>query len=108
MALSSQHITGFAIGIGTAAAGIYLYKQNQAKVDSFLAKHGINLPATPPQNMEDLTLEQLIMEKERLEDIIAEREYAAENQQETEEPAPAPEEPAPAQSKTKTTRARKK
>jgi len=77
MAISSQHVTGFAVGLGAAALGFYLYKKNQSKVDAFLRKHGIDVPAAGTLDVESLTLEQLVSEKERLEDIIAEREYAA-------------------------------
>lgn len=85
MAISSQHVTGFAVGLWAAAVGFYLYKKNQHQVDAFLRKHGIELPAAGTLDAENLTLEQLVAEKERLEDIIAEREYAAEQEPETAE-----------------------
>jgi hypothetical protein len=85
MAISSQHVTGFAVGLGAAAVGFYLYKKNQHQVDDFLRKHGIELPAAGALDVENLTLEQLVAEKERLEDIIAEREYAAEQEPEAAE-----------------------
>jgi len=43
MAINSQHVTGFAVGIGISAAGFYLYKKNQAKVDQFLRDRGIQI-----------------------------------------------------------------
>lgn len=77
MAIQSQHLTGFAVGLGAAALGFYLYKQNQPEVDAFLRKHGIEMPGPCGLDAANLTLEQLVAEKERLEDRIAEREYAA-------------------------------
>lgn len=74
MALSSQHITGFFIGIGAAAAGFYVYKKNQDKVDEFLAKQGIKTPGRSNRDLGSMSLEDLVREKERLEDTIAERE----------------------------------
>jgi hypothetical protein len=77
MAINTDHITGFAVGIGTAAVGFYLYKKNQSRVDSWLRQQGVNVPATTGKDAAQMTLEELVMEKERLEDIIAEREMAA-------------------------------
>ena len=97
MNVSTQHLTGFAVGLGTAAVGLYLYRQNQAEVDAFLRKHGIELPGCGAPAVENLTLEQLVAEKERLEDLIAEREYAAAQ----EAAAPATEAPPVAEAKTR-------
>jgi len=77
MAVSSDHITGFAIGLGAAALGFYLYKNNQRQVDEFLRKYGIELPAGGSLDTDSMSIEDLVSEKERLEDLIAEREYAA-------------------------------
>jgi hypothetical protein len=77
MAISSQHVTGFVIGLGAAAAGFYFYKKNQKRVDEWLREQGIELPVTSGGNYSALTLEELVREKENLEDLIAEREYAA-------------------------------
>ena len=41
--IKKEHLVGAAIGVGTVAAGYYLYKKNQNKVDSFLRKQGINI-----------------------------------------------------------------
>lgn len=76
MALSSQHVTGFFIGLGAAAAGFYLYKKNQNKVDDFLSKQGIKVPGSSKKDLSSLSLEDLVREKEHLEDVIAEREMA--------------------------------
>ena len=76
MQIKNEHVTGFVIGLGAAAAGYYFYKKNQPQVDAFLREHGIELPATDGQDLHSMTLEQLVAEKETLEDLIAEREYA--------------------------------
>ena len=84
MALTSDHVIGFALGLGAAAAGFYMYKKNQGQVDEWLRKQGINVPGGIANDAASLSLEELVAEKERLEDIIAEREMAA---QETATPA---------------------
>ncbi len=75
MAVNSQHITGFAVGIGASALGFYLYKRNQSKVDAFLGKYGIQLSSSMDKDPQSMTLKELIMAKEELEDMIAEKEF---------------------------------
>ena len=77
MPLTSQHVTGFAIGIGIAAVGFYVYKQNEHAVDEWLRQRGVELPSPNARDYGTLSLEELVLEKERLEDMIAERELAA-------------------------------
>jgi len=74
--VTSQHITGFAIGVGTAAVVYYAYKQNQTTVDDFLRRQGIQMPDHGGKDPGAMTLEELVTEKERFEDLIAEREIA--------------------------------
>jgi hypothetical protein len=74
MAVNSQHITGFVVGLGAAGLGFYVYKKNQKQIDEFLKSQGINLPSGVEADYSALTLEELVAEKERLEDLIAERE----------------------------------
>ena len=74
MAVTTDHVTGFVVGVGAAAVGLYLYKQNQQKVDQWLRQQGINLPQTGVKDERGMSLEELTREKERLEDLIAERE----------------------------------
>jgi hypothetical protein len=78
MAITSEHVTGFVIGLGVAAAGFYLYKTNQKRVDAWLESQGIQFPGASASDHGSMTLEELVHQKERLEDLIAEREYAAE------------------------------
>ena len=44
MPITSQHVTGFVVGLGVAAAGFYFYKMNQKQVDTWLESQGIHLP----------------------------------------------------------------
>ena len=76
MNITSQHVTGFFVGVGAAAAGYYFYKKNQAKVDDFLRRQGIQIPEYSHHDPASLSLEELVAEKERLEDLIAEIELA--------------------------------
>jgi hypothetical protein len=96
MSIKQEHMVGFAVGIGAAAAGYYFYRKNQAQVDQFLAEHGIDMPSPATIDAESLTLEQLVAEKERLEDLIAEREMA-----EAPAPTPEPAKPAPRRKRKK-------
>lgn len=77
MAINSDHITGFVFGAGACALGYYLYKNNQDQVDEFLQKYGINIKSDSEKDFSSLSLQELVGEKERLEDLIAEREAAA-------------------------------
>jgi hypothetical protein len=76
MAINSQHITGFAVGLGASALGYYLYKKNQSKVDAILSEYGIQLSSPLDKDPQSMTLKELFTAKEELEDIIAEREFA--------------------------------
>ena len=59
-------------------AGFYLYKKNEAQVNDWLRSQSINLPFTGAQSKDESgkSIEELLREKERLEDLIAEREMA--------------------------------
>lgn len=89
MALKAEHMTGFAMGIGAAAVGYVMYRKNQAKVDRFLREQGIDIPSPAMVDVESLSLEQLVAEKERLEDFIAEREMTRADAEATEPQKPA-------------------
>jgi len=69
-----DHVIGFLGGLGVSALGFYLYKKNQAKVDEFLRSQGIEIPGSQVTDPSLMTLEELVREKERMEDLIAERE----------------------------------
>jgi hypothetical protein len=85
MPITSQHVTGLVVGLGVAAAGFYLYKMNQRRVDAWLESQGIRFPGTSASDLSAMTLEELVHQKERLEDLIAERELAAEQQPATDQ-----------------------
>ncbi len=87
MAITSNHVTGFIVGVGISAVGFYVYQRNQAQVDSWLRKQGINVATGGGRDPHALSLEDLVAEKERLEDIIAEREMAAQEAAEGKQPA---------------------
>ena len=77
MAINAGHITGFLLGVGTSALGYYVYKKNQKNVDELLKRYGIELPGSKAANYSSMNLEELMQEKEKLEDLIAEKEFAA-------------------------------
>ncbi len=77
MAINSDHVTGFVVGLGASALGFYLYKQNRRRVDEWLREQGINVPQASAQDEATMSLEELTREKERMEDLIAEREVQA-------------------------------
>lgn len=74
--INKDHITGALVGVGICAAGYYVYKKNQAKVDDFLRKQGINISNDLGKDYSSMSLEELMESKEILEDLIAERELA--------------------------------
>jgi hypothetical protein len=86
MAITSQHVTGFAAGLGVSALTFYLYKKNQAKVDQFLSDRGIQVSSLMERDPQSMSLKELVKAKEDLEDMIAEREY--EENQPAEEKSP--------------------
>jgi hypothetical protein len=75
MAIKGEHLIGFAIGIGASAAGYYIYKKNQTKVNAFLGEHGIDIASVFEKDPKAMTLKELILAKEELEDLIAEKEH---------------------------------
>jgi hypothetical protein len=85
MAINSNHVTGFVVGIGIAAVGFYAYKKNQVEVDDWLRRQGVQVPAAGVKDVTAMSLEELVTEKERLEDVIAEREMATGGEEATAE-----------------------
>jgi len=71
-----DQIIGFAVGVAASAAGFVYYKKNQAKVDAFLEGKGLSLPLDESTATGNSSLESLVAQKERLEDMIAEKEHA--------------------------------
>lgn len=78
MGINSDHIIGFLLGLGGAAVGYHFYKKNKEVIDAFINDvRQTGRPATP-EAFNDLTLEEMMLVKERLEDLIAEKEMATE------------------------------
>lgn len=77
MIVTRTHLTGFAVGVGVCAVGYYLYKKNEDKVDQLLRNQGIDIPASAKKDYNSMTLEELVSQKERIEDLIAEKEMIA-------------------------------
>ena len=74
MNIRPEHLVGFAAGIVASAGGYYLYKKNQSRVDAWLRDQGIRVPQSSSTNPDSMSLEELVIEKEKLEDLIATRE----------------------------------
>lgn len=72
--INKDYVTGFVVGVGVAATGYYIYMKNKDSVDEFLSNYGIQMPSSEENNLHDFTLEELVLKKESLEDIIAEKE----------------------------------
>ena len=75
-AITKNHLVGAAVGIGVATVAFYLYKKNQAKVDEFLRKQGINIKTSSCASLENLDIAGLTEMKEHIEDLIAEKSAA--------------------------------
>ena len=71
--ITKDHLVGAAVGVGVAAVAFYLYKKNQAKVDDFLRKQGINIKTSSCSSLEGLDIGGLTEMKEHIEDLIAEK-----------------------------------
>ncbi|MBT8361873.1 MAG: hypothetical protein HKP41_21965 [Desulfobacterales bacterium] len=82
MNINSNHVIGFVAGAAVMAGGFYLYKKNQVHVDKWLRQQGINIPSHSTADPATMSLEELVTQKENFEDIIAEREMAADSDQE--------------------------
>ena len=48
MSITSDHVTGFVVGVGVASLGFYMYKKNEAQVDEWLRSQSINFPFLGP------------------------------------------------------------
>ena len=74
MQIKTEHLVGLAAGVGVSALGIWMYKKNQHKVNAFLEEHGIRLSPLLEKDPRSMTLKELVLAKEELEDLIAEKE----------------------------------
>ena len=87
MSISSDHVTGFVVGVGVAALGFYVYKKNEGRSTNGCAASRSASPGLQAKDQAGESLEELLREKERLEDLIAEREMAEKSKTQA---APAP------------------
>jgi hypothetical protein len=74
---SEKIVIGALAGAGLAFSSVLLYKQNKKRIDAFLRAQGIDMPSTAEADYSTMGLKELVATKERLEDIIAEKEFAA-------------------------------
>ncbi len=80
--MNNDHVTGFVAGVACTAFAYYWYHNNKERIDEFLKAQELGLqgplgslnypgPAAEPRDPSP-SLEELMREKERLEDQIAE------------------------------------
>ena len=72
----NRFIWGALSGVAVTTTGFYVYQRNKDRVDSFLRNQGINIPASAARDFSEMDMEELVATKERLEDLIAEMEFA--------------------------------
>jgi len=80
--MSNDHVVGFVGGVACTAAAFYWYTQNREKVQEFLAAQeramaAARASAPVAEPSKKLSLQELMAQKERLDDLIAE--YTAAN-----------------------------
>ncbi|MBQ8162542.1 MAG: hypothetical protein IJ083_17590 [Clostridia bacterium] len=73
MFTNNQLVKGILIGTGVSLVAFCAYKSNEEKVDAFLRRHGISVK-TPGTSLESMSIEELMRQKEDIEDLIAEKE----------------------------------
>jgi hypothetical protein len=101
MPITNDHLVGFVAGVGVSTVAFYWYDQNRHRVDAYLRAQGMpagqtaapwqSTHAAPrsapyPSNGHPPTLEELMAQKERLEDMIAELLAAQQQAAKTEVP----------------------
>ena len=72
----NRFLWGALTGVAVTATGFYVYQRNKDQVDGFLRSQGINIPASAARDFSEMKMEELVATKERLEDLIAEMEFA--------------------------------
>lgn len=75
--MNSDHLTGFVVGVGSTIFAYHWYQNNRERVHEFLKAQEIGLAASrggQSKPASEMTLEDLMAEKERLEDALAEKE----------------------------------
>ncbi len=72
MAFNNSALSGFLAGVGITIAGVYLYQKNKDSVNEFLRSQGINIPEQEGEDLQKMTMEELVGKKEEIEDLLAE------------------------------------
>jgi len=107
MGINSDHLIGFLFGISASALGLHYYKKNKSLIDALIRDARAQAEPAMADAMEGLSIEELLLMKERLEDIIAEHEVdaaAVKPEEEAEEDEAEEAEEKPANSKKKATK----
>ncbi|MBN8234859.1 hypothetical protein JF544_06340 [Halobacillus kuroshimensis] len=76
MVLNKDFMMGFVSGTVVGAVGYRLYEQNQGQLSQLIQNPGVQSMNSLPSlstNQHEVTMEDLIAQKERLEDYIAEK-----------------------------------
>ncbi|MCC5800839.1 hypothetical protein [Rossellomorea vietnamensis] len=75
MVMNKDFLMGFVSGTVVGAVGYRLYEQNQGQLSQLIQHNPISnsLQSMQPSMRQDLSIEDLISQKERLEDLIAEK-----------------------------------
>ena len=47
MNITSEHVTGFVVGLGAASLGFYMYKKNEGQIDEWLRSSRLVFPSPP-------------------------------------------------------------
>lgn len=87
--MTRDYILGAALGVGIAATGFYFYKKNQDKIDELLRSHGMDIPVKENKPLKEMSLEELATMKEKIEDMIAEKELSDTEEAKADAPKPA-------------------
>lgn len=74
--IPKRFLYGFMAGTAVSASGYYVYNRNKDKIDALLRSQGIHVPASSAKDFSNMNLEELVSTKERIEDLIAEIEFA--------------------------------
>jgi hypothetical protein len=78
MGLKIDHLAGFVLGVGVTAFALAVYAKNRGGLAALTRRLGGKPTKTADTDYEDKSLDELVREKEHLEEMIADRELAAE------------------------------
>lgn len=72
MTFQRTFTTGIILGVGVSLVAFYVYQRNKSKVDGFLREQGINIPSAGGKDYSMMSLQELMENKEHIEDLISE------------------------------------